>query len=199
MRRRSWKTGARPRACALPPEPLRWAPDPARRRRRRLHRRPAHAGRQRRCRGADRHRPRTSTSRAARWSAAPSSTPTARCCSCRSRAACVITTEMGVLDVKPGEIALVPRGVVFKVDAARRRVARLRLRELRRAVPPARAGPDRLQRPGQRARLPGAGRRLRGRRAAATNSSRSPAAASGARRRSTRPSTSSPGTATSRR
>jgi homogentisate 1,2-dioxygenase len=28
----------------------------------------------------------------------------------------VITTEMGVLDVKPGEIALVPRGVVFKVS-----------------------------------------------------------------------------------
>ena len=27
----------------------------------------------------------------------------------------VITTEMGVLDVKPGEIALVPRGIVFKV------------------------------------------------------------------------------------
>lgn len=28
----------------------------------------------------------------------------------------VITTEMGVLDVKPGEIALLPRGVVFKVE-----------------------------------------------------------------------------------
>ena len=28
----------------------------------------------------------------------------------------VITTEMGVLDVKPGEIALLPRGVVFRVD-----------------------------------------------------------------------------------
>ncbi len=27
----------------------------------------------------------------------------------------LITTEMGVLDVKPGEVALVPRGVVFKV------------------------------------------------------------------------------------
>ncbi|NRF65675.1 homogentisate 1,2-dioxygenase [Aquincola sp. S2] len=27
----------------------------------------------------------------------------------------VLTTEMGVLDVKPGEIALVPRGVVFKI------------------------------------------------------------------------------------
>ncbi|MGO4396089.1 homogentisate 1,2-dioxygenase [Variovorax sp. M-6] len=28
----------------------------------------------------------------------------------------VITTEMGVLDVKPGEIALLPRGVAFKVE-----------------------------------------------------------------------------------
>jgi homogentisate 1,2-dioxygenase len=28
----------------------------------------------------------------------------------------LITTEMGVLDVKPGEVALVPRGVAFKVD-----------------------------------------------------------------------------------
>ncbi|HSW04822.1 homogentisate 1,2-dioxygenase [Aquabacterium sp.] len=28
----------------------------------------------------------------------------------------VITTEMGVLEVQPGEIALLPRGVVFKVD-----------------------------------------------------------------------------------
>ncbi len=28
----------------------------------------------------------------------------------------VLTTEMGVLDVAPGEIALVPRGVVFKID-----------------------------------------------------------------------------------
>ena len=28
----------------------------------------------------------------------------------------VITTEMGVLSVKPGEIALIPRGVVFKVE-----------------------------------------------------------------------------------
>jgi homogentisate 1,2-dioxygenase len=27
-----------------------------------------------------------------------------------------ITTEMGVLDVRPGEVALLPRGVVFKVD-----------------------------------------------------------------------------------
>jgi hypothetical protein len=41
--------------------------------------------------------------------------------------------------------------------AARRRGARLRVREPRRALPPARAGADRRQRPGQRARLPRAG------------------------------------------
>ena len=45
--------------------------------------------------------------------------------------------------------------------------ARLRLRELRRALPPARARPDRLERPRQPARLPDAGGRLRGRRRAA--------------------------------
>jgi homogentisate 1,2-dioxygenase len=28
----------------------------------------------------------------------------------------VVTTEMGVLDVRPGEIVLIPRGVVFKID-----------------------------------------------------------------------------------
>jgi len=29
-----------------------------------------------------------------------------------------ITTELGVLEVKPGEVALLPRGIVFKVDVA---------------------------------------------------------------------------------
>ncbi len=28
----------------------------------------------------------------------------------------VLTTELGVLDVKPGEVALVPRGMAFKID-----------------------------------------------------------------------------------
>ncbi len=47
---------------------------------------------------------------------------------------------------------------------AGRRSARLRLRELRRRAAPARPRPDRLERPGQRARFPHAGRGVRGRR-----------------------------------
>ena len=95
------------------------------------------------------------------------STPTARCCSCRSRAASRITTELGVLDVAPGRdrAAAARHGLQGR---GRRPVARLCLRELRRAVPPARARPDRLQRPGQCARLPGPGGRLRRRRRATT-------------------------------
>ncbi len=46
--------------------------------------------------------------------------------------------------------------------AAGRRGARLCLRELRRPVPPARSRADRLQRPGQPARFPDAGRGVRG-------------------------------------
>ena len=46
--------------------------------------------------------------------------------------------------------------------AARRRGARLHLRKLRRPAAPAGPGPDRLQRPGQSARLPDAGCALRG-------------------------------------
>ncbi len=110
-----WTTGA-DREMALAPEPLRWAPLPLdgadyRLRRRHAHRWPPTAMPRRRAASA-----RWSTSPTARWNAAPSSTPTARCWWCRSRAALVITTEMGVLDVKPGEIALLPRGVAFKVE-----------------------------------------------------------------------------------
>ena len=79
--------------------------------------------------------------------------------------ACVITTELGVLDVaaRRDRADAARRGVQGRVagSGCRRAVARLCLRELRRAVPPARTRADRLQRPGQRARLPGAGGRLR--------------------------------------
>ena len=106
---------ARPAASRMPPDPLRWHPFADPRRAARLRRRPAHRSSPT---ATPRRRPawpRMSTSPTARWSAAPSSTPTARCCSCRSRAACAITTELGVLDVKPGEVALLPRGMAFKV------------------------------------------------------------------------------------
>ena len=45
-----------------------------------------------------------------------------------------IVTELGRMDVPPGHIALIPRGLRFAV-AAGRAEPRLRLRELRRAVP----------------------------------------------------------------
>ena len=138
---------------------------------------------QRRRRRADRHRRAPGLSPTARWTGAPSSMPTARCWWCRSSGALHASPPNSACSTsRPGEIALLPRGLAFKV-AVDGPSARLCLRELRRAVPPARAGPDRQQRPGQPARLRGPGGRLRGRRRATTRSSRSSAAASGARRR----------------
>ena len=67
-----------------------------------------------------------------------------------------IATEFGTLDVKPGEIAVIPRGVRFQVvlhdDAARGYVCE----NYGAHVALARAGPDRLQRTRESARLPGA-------------------------------------------
>ena len=73
-------------------------------------------------------------------------------------------TELGMIDAEPQEIVVIPRGVRFRVELPDGSGARLRLRELRRRLPPARPRPDRLERPGQPARLPDAGRRLRRRR-----------------------------------
>jgi homogentisate 1,2-dioxygenase len=75
-----------------------------------------------------------------------------------------IVTELGVLTAGPGEIAVIPRGVRFRVEVDGA-VARLCLRELWRGVQAAGPGADRLERPGQSARLRNPGRRLRGRRA----------------------------------
>ena len=69
-----------------------------------------------------------------------------------------IATELGMLDVEPQEIVVIPRGVRFRVELPDGAGARLRLRELRRQLPPARPRPDRLERPRQSARLPDAGR-----------------------------------------
>ena len=95
----------------------------------------------------------------------------------------VITTEMGVLEVKPGEIALLPRGVVFKVALPDRRLSRgyvcenygaqFRLPELGPIGSNGLANARDFQ-------APGGG--LRRRPAAATSWSRNSAAASGRRR-----------------
>ena len=42
--------------------------------------------------------------------------PTARCCSCRSRDACASPPNWGAWRSRPGEIALVPRGLAFRVE-----------------------------------------------------------------------------------
>ena len=72
-----------------------------------------------------------------------------------------LRTEFGVIDAAPGEIALIPRGVKFRValpDGGRAAMSA----ELRRAVPSARTRPDRRQRSREPARFPPPPRRVRG-------------------------------------
>ena len=69
-------------------------------------------------------------------------------------------TEFGRIDVEPGEIAVIPRGVKFRVEIHRRPRARLSLRKLRRRLHAAGARPDRRQLPCQCARFPHPGRGL---------------------------------------
>ena len=73
------------------------------------------------------------------------------------------------IDVEPGEIAVIPRGVKFRVELHRRPGARLSLRKLRRRLHAARARADRRQLPRQCARFPHAGGGLRGPRHADAN------------------------------
>ena len=109
-----------------------------------------------------------------------------------------IVTELGRIDVAPGSIALVPRGMKFRVDS-RRRSARLCRGELRAPASPARARPDRRQRPRQSARFRNAGRGLRGPRRADRGHPEIASARCGRRRSTIRRSMSSPGTAITRR
>ena len=74
----------------------------------------------------------------------------------------LLATELGRLEVAPLEIAVIPRGLRFRVELLGCRRARLPVRELRRAAAAARPGPDRLQRPCQRARFPDAAGLVRG-------------------------------------
>ena len=69
-----------------------------------------------------------------------------------------LVTEFGRIDIEPGEIAVIPRGVKFRVEIPIRARARLSLRKLRRRLHAAGARADRRQLPGQFARLPHARR-----------------------------------------
>ena len=78
------------------------------------------------------------------------------------RGGLLLRTEFGLLAARPGEVALVPRGVRFRVelldDGARGYVCE----NYGRPSPPG-PGPDRCQRPRQRPGLPGPGGVVRGR------------------------------------
>ena len=153
-----WKTGAKD-GVAAPPNPMRWHAGAAARRAAGLHRRPAHDGRQRRCRCADRHGRAPGLDEQAHGPA--------RAGQCRRRDAARAAAGPASCDHRTGRPRRRPgRGTAAAARPGlqgRRRwpLDRLRVRELRRAVPAARAGADRLQRPGQCARLPGAGGGLR--------------------------------------
>ena len=68
-----------------------------------------------------------------------------------------LVTEFGRIDIEPGEIAVIPRGVKFRAEIPTRPRARLSLRELWRRLHAAGARADRRQLPRQLARLPHAG------------------------------------------
>ena len=72
--------------------------------------------------------------------------------------ALTVHTEFGVLEVPPGHVVLIPRGIKFRVELPDGLSSRLRLRELRPALAPAGPRPYRHVWLGERARLPGARR-----------------------------------------
>ena len=189
------------REAECPPNRLRWAPLPMpgaadRLPRRASRRSPPAATRARSTAAAC-----TCMRATARWQErASSTTPTASCC---------IVPQEGALDARhrvracsrwrPARSRSIPRGVQVPRRASTAPGARLRVRELRRAAAPARAGAHRLQRPRQSARFPRARRGVRGPRRAHGGRREVRRPPVGARSRRIRRSTSSRGTATTTR
>ena len=71
-------------------------------------------------------------------------------------------TEFGIIDIEPGEIAVIPRGVKIRVELKDGPARGYLCENYGGALHPAGARPDRRQLPRQSARLPYAGRRVRG-------------------------------------
>ena len=131
----------------------------------RFHRRPAHDRRQRRRARRRPAWPRTGLHRqpldgaGARWS-----TPMARCCSCRSRAACASPPSSAAATWRRARSRWCRAAWRFEVELPDGPSRGYVCENYGAPFSPARAGADRLQRPGQCARLSGAGGRARGRR-----------------------------------
>ena len=83
--------------------------------------------------------------------------PMARCCSCRSKAAYGFCTEFGVIDIEPGEIAVMPRGVKFRVELHGGPARGYLCENYGRRFYAARARTYWRELPGQSARFPNAG------------------------------------------
>ena len=73
-----------------------------------------------------------------------------------------LRTEFGPIDVQPGEVAVIPRGVKFSVQLPDGTARGYVCENYGRRPRPAGAGADRRQLPGEPARLPNAARRVRG-------------------------------------
>ena len=71
-------------------------------------------------------------------------------------------TELGVIDAEPQEIVVIPRGVRFRVELLDGVARGYICENFGAAFQPPGPRADRLERPGQSARLPDAGGRLRG-------------------------------------
>ena len=67
----------------------------------------------------------------------------------------VLATELGIIDLEPKEIAIIPRGLALSRRSAGRPRPRLRLRKLRPEIRASGPRPDRCQLHGQPARLQG--------------------------------------------
>ena len=79
-------------------------------------------------------------------------------------------TEFGVIEIEPGEICVIPRGVIFRVELIDGPARAYVCENYGGAFTAARPRPDRRQLPRQCARLPHAGRGLRGHREALARS-----------------------------
>ena len=71
-------------------------------------------------------------------------------------------TEFGIIDIEPGEIAVIPRGVKIRVELTDGPARGYVCENYGGAFDAARARADRRQLPGEPARLPDPGRGLRG-------------------------------------
>ena len=104
------------RESELPIGQLRWGPTPIPKREAHLRHRPAHHDHGGRLRDHGRHGGACAARHRSRWCASISSTRTANCSIVAQQGRLRFRTEFGVIEIEPGEICVIPRGVIFRVE-----------------------------------------------------------------------------------